>query len=81
MRRDDFNIEDLQIEHAASVANQLVSKRRPRRKGEFVMVPLEWMHRLAGARYKATATLALPSYTGPSRNAIIRSRWPTAYSP
>jgi hypothetical protein len=59
MRRDDFNIEDLQIEHAASVANQLVSKRRPRRKGEFVMVPLEWMHRLAGARYKATATLAL----------------------
>jgi hypothetical protein len=59
MRRDDFNIEDLQIEHIAPIADQPVSKRRPGRKGEFVVVPLEWMHRLAGARYKATTTLAL----------------------
>jgi hypothetical protein len=59
MRQDDFNIDELQIEAAPPGADRLASKRRPRRQDQFVMVPLEWMHRLCGARYTATWTLAL----------------------
>jgi hypothetical protein len=59
MRRDDFNISEIQIEVASIEAERLASKRRPRRQDQFVMVPLEWVNRLTGARYTATATLAL----------------------
>jgi hypothetical protein len=61
MRNEEFNIDELQIEvepHMVEV-DQKVSKRRPPRKGEFVMVPIEWVYRLAGARCTATVTLAL----------------------
>jgi hypothetical protein len=59
MDRDDFNIDDFRLEAAPPIAEQPGSERRPRRQDLFVMVPLEWMHRLAGAHTAATCTVAL----------------------
>jgi hypothetical protein len=54
-----FNLDDLLIPDVAAIdTGQLASKRKPRRKDQFVKVPLEWMYRLAGARYAATPALA-----------------------
>ena len=58
MRHDDFSIHGIQIGEAPA-ANHLVPRRSPRGQRQFVRVPLEWGHRLAGARYTATWTLAL----------------------
>ena len=52
MVSDNFNIEDLRLVDTPTAPPKL-------RRGLFVRVPLEWVHRLAGARYAATTTLAL----------------------
>jgi hypothetical protein len=54
---DDFDID--QIRAKTPAGERLGSKRRPRRKDQFVMVPLEWMHRLCSARRTATWTVAI----------------------
>src|SRR5260221_10619224 len=59
MRDDsDFDINAIQIGESIEVGT-LARKRRPRPTGQFVQVPLEWMHRLASARRKASYTVAL----------------------
>jgi hypothetical protein len=57
MRDDEFDIDKIRVEVPAT--ETLGSKRRPRRQDQFVMVPLEWMHRLSSARCTATWNTAL----------------------
>jgi hypothetical protein len=61
MMQDDFSIKELLIEVTAPFAEteRTISKRRARRRNQFVMVPLPWVDKLAGARCTATAKLAL----------------------
>jgi hypothetical protein len=58
MQDEEFNMDELRIEEEPIETGRLASKIRLRRQDQFVMVPLEWMHRLVGAR-SATYSLAL----------------------
>jgi hypothetical protein len=80
MIEEAFNLDNLLIPEVAPIADagQLASKPKPRRKSAFVMVPIEWMHHLAGARYTATIVLALHLLHLAFKVGIKRSRSPTA---
>lgn len=55
---DPFTLEALLLRPGLEVGT-LASKPRARPAGGFVMVPMEWEHRLCKARCKATYTVAL----------------------